>query len=160
MLQISAFFCLLSFFVTGWWPSGLHPSPWVCGDSCGACAWWWVRPLSQDTHTLLLCNCDRLWPGNIIAVYCQSFLFSSSLLTPFPPFQPKNMTLMATSLRSSPQMKLTTSSKLLQAKKERSGSKRCRQCQKVENKRSSAAVEYVPVIVETLDCRKAHLKHL
>lgn len=41
-------FLLVLFFpsrLSGWWPSGLDPSPWLRGYSCGVCTWWWVRPL-------------------------------------------------------------------------------------------------------------------
>lgn len=57
---------------------------------------------------------------------------------------------MATSLRSSLQMRLTTSSKLQPLKKERSGSKQYSLCQRVENNRSCGAEqEYLPAAVLT-----------
>lgn len=40
---LSLLFCVPSLLVSGWWTSGLDPSPWVCDYSRGVCAWWWVR---------------------------------------------------------------------------------------------------------------------
>ena len=71
-----------------------------------------------------LTSCDQ-------EIYMYLLFTISGCFQPLFWFQPKNTTLTATSLRSSPQMRLTTSFKRLLLRKERSGSKQCRQCQKV-----------------------------
>lgn len=60
-------------------------------------------------------------------------------------FQPKGTTLMETSLRSSHPMRFTTSSRLQQRRRERSGSKQSRKCQNewLERQQSASDQPYV-----------------
>lgn len=84
--------------------------------------------LSQDTHAL------RFPPsGNTIILSAARVLISR--LATLSSIQPKGTMSMATSLRSSPPMRLTTSSKQRQATRERSGSMRYRRCQEVGSER-------------------------
>lgn len=88
------------------------------------------------THTVaspLRQTATRKYNWCLLSVVSPQLIPFNSLSLIFSHFQPRNTTLTATSLRSSPQMRLTTSSKLLQPKKGRSGSRQCRPCQKVEN---------------------------
>lgn len=91
--------------------------------------------LSQDTHAL------RFPPsGNTIILPAAGVLISR--LATLSSIQPKSTTSMATSLRSSPPMRLTTSSKQRRATRERSGSMRYRQCQEVGSERRAGLYLY------------------
>lgn len=76
----------------------------------------------------------------------------------FPLFQAKNMMLMKTSLRLSPLMRLTTSSKLLQPRRGWTGSMQYRQHQKLGNK--NICLQTLLGAVGPPDCKILHMKCL